>query len=139
MPKVAWNDSLSIGVPEIDAQHQRLFALVNEVDEAIQARHGAEIAARALRTLCDYAVEHFAAEEALMDMNTYADYDRHMAAHMDGTTKALEFLQAVDEDKNVDMPAFLAYLALWVEEHIMDVDQGLGRYLRAAGNTAPAE
>jgi len=78
-------------------------------------------------------VEHFAAEEALMDMDAYADYDLHMAAHMDGTTKALEFLQAVGEDKAVDMTAFLAFLSQWVREHIMNMDQGLGRYLRETG------
>jgi len=133
MPIAIWDASLSIGVPEIDAQHQRLMALVNEVEAAILEHHDAEIAASALRTLCDYAVEHFAAEEALMDMDAYADYDQHMAAHMDGTTKALEFLQAVGEDKPVDMPAFLAYLSQWVREHIMEMDQGLGRHLRATG------
>ncbi|MHC1752685.1 bacteriohemerythrin [Humidesulfovibrio sp.] len=133
MPIAIWDASFSIGVPEIDAQHQRLMALVNEVEAAILEHHGAEIAAKALRTLCDYAVEHFAAEEALMDMDSYADYDKHMGAHMDGTTKALEFLQAVGEDKPVDMQAFLAYLSQWVREHIMEMDQGLGRHLRATG------
>jgi len=133
MAIVEWHDGLSIGVPEIDAQHQRLIGLVNEVDEAVREQHGADIAASALRRLCDYAVEHFAAEEALMDPDAYADYDRHMAAHMDGTDKALEFLQAVDEDKEVDMAAFLDFLSLWVREHIRDVDQGLGRHLRETG------
>lgn len=133
MSIVEWRDELSIGVPEIDAQHQRLIAMVNEVDEAVRLRHGAAISADALRRLCDYAVEHFAAEEALMDPETYADYDRHMAAHMDGTDKALEFLQAVNEDKEVDMAAFLDFLAEWVREHILEVDQGLGRHLRETG------
>lgn len=133
MPIAAWDESMSIGVAEIDAQHRRLFDLVNEVDQAVRERHGADIAASALRRLCDYAVEHFAAEEALMDMDAYADYDRHMGQHMDCTTRALEFLQAVNEGKETDMPAFLDFVAHWAREHIQDVDQGLGRHLRESG------
>lgn len=128
-----WDDSLSIGVPEVDAQHRRLIAMLGEVEDAVRDKRGAQIAADALKRLCDYVVEHFAAEEALMDPDTYPDYDRHMSAHMDGTDKALEFLQAVNEDKPVDMEAFLAFLAQWVREHIMGMDQGLGRHLRASG------
>lgn len=130
MSIVEWHDDLSIGVPEIDAQHKRLIAMVNEVDEAIRLRHGADISAGALRRLCDYAVEHFAAEEALMDPDAYADYDRHMGQHMECTDKALEFLQTMDTGGEVDMAGFLAFLTGWVREHILEVDQGLGRHLR---------
>ncbi len=133
MALVAWNDSLSIGVAEIDAQHKRLLGLVNEAADAVAAGSGHDIAGAALRSLCDYAVEHFASEEALMDPDTYPEYDTHMAQHMDGTTKALDFLQAFSAGEEVNMEQFVAFLADWVHVHIMEVDQTLGRHLKARG------
>jgi hemerythrin len=133
MATLAWNDGLSIGVAEVDAQHKRLIALVNEVSEVVRAGAGRDIAGASLRRLCDYAVEHFASEEALMDPETYPEYDMHLAEHMDGTTKALDFLQAFSEGAEVDMAQFVAFLSDWVAHHVMEVDQTLGRHLRARG------
>lgn len=130
MDDITWDDSLSIGNEHIDAQHKRLFVLVNDVAKALREGHGKEVTSACLRRLCDYAVEHFAAEEALMDMDAYPEYDLHVREHMEGTTKALEFLQVYTEDRDVDMGEFLAFLANWVHTHIMQVDQTLGRYLK---------
>jgi hemerythrin-like metal-binding protein len=133
MAGLAWNDGLSIGVAEVDAQHKRLIGLVNEVAEAVRAGAGRDIAGAALRNLCDYAVEHFASEEALMDPETYPEYDMHLGQHMDGTTKALDFLQAFSLGEEVDMEQFVAFLSDWVVHHVMEVDQTLGRHLRSRG------
>lgn len=97
---------------------------------------GREVAVAALRSLCDYAVEHFAAEEALMDMDTYQEYDLHVAEHMNCTQKALKFLEYFSENQEVDMVGFLGFLTDWVHTHIMKVDQTLGRHLKARTATA---
>lgn len=133
MEQLAWNDGLSIGVAEIDAQHKHLIDLVNVVARAVEKHEGQEVAGAALRSLCDYAVEHFAAEEMLMDMDTYPEYDLHVTEHMDCTQKALDFLQTYSEGQEVNMPEFVSFLAGWVHTHIMEVDQTLGRHLKARG------
>ena len=33
--RLDWNESLSMYIPEIDAEHQRFIQLVNELNEAI--------------------------------------------------------------------------------------------------------
>lgn len=40
---VEWSNELSVGIEEIDAQHKVLVDLLNQIHEAIQQRHGAEI------------------------------------------------------------------------------------------------
>ncbi len=136
MPLVVWEESLSIGVADIDAQHRHLIEMVNIVAGAVELNDGQDLAGAALRSLCDYAVEHFAAEEALMDMDTYPEYDLHVSEHMDCTDKALDFLQAYSEDGGVDMAEFLKFLAGWVRTHIMEMDQSLGRHLKARAAAA---
>jgi hemerythrin-like metal-binding domain len=140
MSIVCWTEDMAVGVPEIDAQHKQLLALVRDVHEAVVGGHGHEKAEKALESLCNYTVEHFATEEKYMDVQTYADYDRHMLEHMNCSTKALDFLQAYDEVSDLDMKAFLDYVANWVCEHILGVDKGLGEHVlqRGGGPVASA-
>lgn len=124
-----WDDSMSIGVAEVDAQHRQLLALVNDTEAAVAADAGHAEATHALQRLCDYVVEHFATEEALMDPEHYPEYDRHMSEHMECTTLVLDFLQSHGEGNEVSLPEFLDFVRNWVATHIMETDQTLGRFL----------
>ena len=126
---MTWSDDMSIGNPEVDAQHQALLVLVNDTEAAVAAGAGHDEAAKALQRLCDYVVEQFATEEALMDPDAYPEYDRHMAEHMECTNLALDFLQSMNEGKDVDLPAFLEFASKWIEDHILGTDQTLGRFV----------
>ena len=126
---MTWTEKVSIGVPEVDAQHQQLLALVSDTEAAVDAGVPREKAAQYLQRLCDYVVEHFATEEALMDPDAYPEYDRHMAEHMECTNLALDFLQSMNEGKDVDLPAFLEFASKWIEDHILGTDQTLGRFV----------
>ncbi|MGI6102630.1 MAG: hypothetical protein ACOYET_09155 [Bacillota bacterium] len=35
MALIQWSDELSVGVRELDAQHQRLIQMINELNEAM--------------------------------------------------------------------------------------------------------
>ena len=48
---IEWSNELSVGIEEIDAQHKVLVDLLNQIHEAIQQRHGAEITGRILQKL----------------------------------------------------------------------------------------
>ena len=39
---IAWDDSLSVGIDEIDEQHKVLVRLLNDLDRAIKEHHGNE-------------------------------------------------------------------------------------------------
>lgn len=88
---------------------------------------------RALRVLCDYAVEHFADEEALMDPEAYPQYDQHLSEHMQCTTKALDFLEAFSGGREVDMDEFLNFVIQWIRDHITSMDMTLGAFLKQRG------
>lgn len=129
MPLMAWDQSMSVGVKEIDEQHQHLFLLANDVANGLRKGFDKDSIQKSLRVLCDYAVEHFAAEEALMDMDTYKEYDLHLNEHMQCTTKAMDFLEMFCDDKIVDMNDFLQFLLFWIRDHIMTMDMTLARFL----------
>lgn len=127
---LTWNDAtMSVGIDEVDAQHKTLLELTNNTEAAVAAGATREQAAQALQRLCDYVVEHFATEEALMDPDAYPEYDQHMTEHMECTNLALDFLQAVNEGKDVDLKAFLDFAQNWISNHILGTDQTLGRFV----------
>ncbi len=67
MPLV-WNAAkYGSGIPEIDEQHQELFARLNELENALRLKKGASEVAKILKFLDHYVVAHFACEEAHMD------------------------------------------------------------------------
>lgn len=59
----AWDDSLTTGVPSIDAQHRRLIGILGNVLDAMEhGRSRAEIG-RVLEELDRYTAAHFSHEE----------------------------------------------------------------------------
>ncbi|MFO1425295.1 MAG: hemerythrin domain-containing protein, partial [Candidatus Competibacteraceae bacterium] len=60
---VEWSNELSVGIEEIDAQHKVLVDLLNQIHEAIQQRHGAEVTRDIVLRLDEYTRVHFAVEE----------------------------------------------------------------------------
>jgi hemerythrin-like metal-binding domain len=130
MEKVHWLESMSIGNAEIDRQHQQLLALVNKTWETSQGPNAEQETGAVLRRLCNYVIEHFAAEEALMDPETYAHYDRHVQEHIEGSMAALDFLEAYNEGRDMRLEEFLKFAVAWVAHHIQETDKTLGEFLK---------
>src|SRR5512137_2915444 len=59
---LAWDPSLAIDVPEIDAQHRSLFSQAARFDAAVRAGESSAEVEQILAFLSRYAVEHFEAE-----------------------------------------------------------------------------
>jgi len=79
--RLDWDDSLSMYIPEIDADHQRFILLVNALNEAIVARMSMEEIKKRMRDLQDDAVAHFAHEENLFREWGYPQADEHACLH----------------------------------------------------------
>lgn len=79
--RLDWDESLSMYIPEIDAEHQRFIALVNALNEAIVARMDMEEVKKRMRALQDDAATHFAHEETLFREWGYPQADEHACLH----------------------------------------------------------
>ena len=64
---ITWDNSMSTGVPIIDAQHKMLFQKFNEFSEAISGTMSREAAGDLLDFLQFYATWHFGQEENCMN------------------------------------------------------------------------
>ncbi len=130
---IEWSDELSTGIGEIDNQHQVLVNLLNQIHEAIQHRHGAEVTNEILGRLSEYTRIHFAVEESLMQIFQYPDYQRHKEEH-DRLIEQLNLLQAKPDAGKASISFELAhFLKVWLTKHIMGSDKHYGPYFLERG------
>jgi len=90
MPLMEWNEKLSVGVASIDAEHKRLVGMLNELYDAMQARHSQEALGKVLDGLINYTASHFKHEETLFARTGYPAAAAHKKEHDDLTKQVLE-------------------------------------------------
>ena len=71
-----WDESLSVGINVIDAQHKRIVQYINELATARDNGDRATIG-KVLDGMIDYTVTHFAFEESLMERAGYPILREH--------------------------------------------------------------
>jgi hemerythrin len=133
MALITWNQDLSVQVSQFDNQHKELVKLVNELHDAMTAGKGNTVMGDVLNRLIDYTVNHFAAEERLMQQHHYPDYPAHKAEHENLTSKAVEIKQKFDAGKMVLGVEVMNFLRDWLTKHIMGVDKKYGPFFSEKG------
>jgi hemerythrin len=128
---IKWHESLSVGVPEIDQQHQELFRRLNQLLEACNQGKGKESVRELVNFLQAYVVEHFAAEEKLQKQHGFPGYAEHRAKHADFVRAAGE-LKFTLEEQGPTLPFIIAVnktVVDWLVQHIGKMDKEFGRFL----------
>jgi hemerythrin len=126
-----WNDSLSIGIDEIDHQHRLFLDYFNLLIDAIDGGGRWSDVHFPLMQLRDYAQRHFSLEESLMRMSDYPGTDEHIEGHR----KIIERLDALEREslnKNISGDA-AALMQHWLLGHIMHADKEYARYFAQGG------
>ncbi len=131
MDLIAWEDSLSVGVSEIDNQHRRLIGFINQLADFMVGGKDIENPLQSvLSGLFNYTVYHFFTEEQIMENVGYPNYDAHRAAHINLTATVIVFLDRfIRGEQNIHQEVF-SFLKQWLLEHIRVTDKELGDYLQ---------
>jgi hemerythrin len=136
---ITWYPALEVGVREVDDQHRELFRRVDALLDAMVARRGPEVLGPLFDFLGQYAVEHFAAEEALMRVHRYPQRADHEAEHQ----QFVEDFAALRREYGSEGPTALLLVKVngrviqWLTEHISRTDKALGAFLKANGGGRP--
>jgi hemerythrin len=125
MPRIAWTSVMSVGVPEIDRQHQRLIDLFNGLEEGLARGATPRIVQTVFDELVSYSKYHFNCEaHALAALEGYQGLAEHLDAHKDFTEKVLRIEPLVF--RHGDESAALAasrFLRSWTVSHILVADR----------------
>jgi len=124
-----WSSELEIGVRPMDAEHEVLVKLMNDLHGHREANAPKQVMQQALKALLSYTVKHFRDEEAYMRQIKYADYKVHCITHQHLVGKLTEFHDAYVAGRSELDDAFFNFLKLWLSAHILQIDK---KYVGAA-------
>ncbi len=127
-----WEHRYETGLPEIDAQHRELVALINrliaqlgEPGETGHARH-------CIVDLVAYASRHFECEEALMERHDLGAHEaEHALVHRRFAGFVLDQADRVGREPGVAID-IARFLVSWLVHHILQTDQKMAALIRAS-------
>lgn len=129
---IEWDDSLAIGIDEIDSQHKAIIALINDL-EAQKGRGDDLSATKTLQFLRTYLHDHFNLETELMLDLGYPDLDAHRQQHelFINHVVFFEIEKEFGVVSNQMLADILAFLQDWFLTHITKEDKILGAFARS--------
>lgn len=130
---VSWIPEYSVGVAELDLQHQRLFRIAQELSHAIGMGQGSERLAAILGKVIRYTIEHFATEEELMLRHGFPGAYTHRDEHNRFTMKISQLQQAHLAGKAEAAEDLLLMMQQWLQEHVTKRDREYVSFLRGRG------
>lgn len=129
MAEIKWNDRFNLGVEEIDKAHQKLFTIVNKLISFTENPDKQQHACReGIKYFKNYAVKHFAEEEAYMQSIAYAGLAMHKSLHDNLRDKTLPALEEELEAENYSVDSvehFIGICVGWLTGHIMVEDRAI--------------
>ncbi len=130
---IRWDDSLKVNVSELDAQHQKLIAMVNELYDAMRQRQGKAMLGTLIDNLVAYAGTHFRAEETYFIRFAYPEMEQHRREHAAFKKKIAEFKVRLEEHEVGIAGDIIDFLSTWIKHHIREVDRKYGPFLNEKG------
>jgi hemerythrin len=128
-----WNDTFSVGVAEIDAQHKNLVSYLNDLHFAMTQGKGSAILKSLLERLVGYTQVHFATEEKYMKQWNYPGYVYHKGEHDAFVKKVADFKTKFDAGQTTLSIDILIFLKEWVFNHILGTDKKYGPFFNKNG------
>ncbi|MDD3311883.1 bacteriohemerythrin [Pseudodesulfovibrio sp.] len=134
MAYMQWSEALSIGIEELDREHERLVDLLNEAYAVIERGASTEAGLSLLDGMAAYAATHFATEERLMEAFEHPGREVHRRQHEFFLIKVRTKRAALSADAGAPWREDLfRFLSDWLAAHILGEDRLLGDYLRGRG------
>lgn len=133
MSLFSWNDSMSVGVRQLDEDHKKLIAMINELHQAMLAGHSNDVVGGILKRLVNYTVEHFTREEKLFAQTNFPGAVGHKNEHEKLKAQvSAEVAKFQAGTVGLGMET-LNFLRDWLKHHIQESDKGYGPYLNEHG------
>lgn len=133
MPLITWNETLSVGISQFDAEHKKMIEMINTLHEAMKEGKGREVLGRILEELVAYTRTHFETEEKVMKQNSYPDLAEHQKQHDKLVMEVAKIVKNYHSG-NEPLPAtVMQFLVDWLTTHINGMDKKYGPYLKGKG------
>ncbi len=129
-----WNEGMSVGIPEIDADHKRFILLINELNRSITERMKATEIHKRLQHVIDDTERHFKQEETFFQEWQYPNAGVHAGIHKEvlNTLKKIQdsFIPYGLEAEWLDAALVIKNILI---SHILTEDMQYANYFKSIG------
>jgi hemerythrin-like metal-binding protein len=129
---INWSRSYSVGVGQMDSEHQRLIDIINNLYSAMRSGRSKDAIGSILGELIDYTKTHFAHEERLMKESGYEGFDEQKRAHEALIRQVMETQQKYLEGTALGQEV-MSFLKNWLINHIQGLDKRYGPVMNKKG------
>ena len=135
MEIIEWDDSLSVGIDQIDEQHRILIQRLADLSKAVETHQGVPEIMKTLEFMMDYTDYHFSTEERHMAELNYPGQEHHKAQHGEFISSLDRLVEDFEEEgaTRAVSVSINTFLVNWLIKHIKEVDVEFGRFLREGG------
>ena len=124
MSRIGWTEQMSVGVPGIDRQHQRLVDLFNGLEDELVRGSASRVVRSLFAELASYGRYHFGTEVNLLRIDDYPGLAGHVDAHDEFTARVAD-LESLLQREGGESAAVEAsrFLRGWILRHIVVADR----------------
>jgi Hemerythrin len=130
---IEFDDKLFTHVEEMDKQHMRLVALLNNVYELLKEGKKEEALKLFKRELLSYVEHHLYEEEKFMEKIGYPELDNHRKVHDIFRREIFNLCTHMEEGNLEAFKRALSYTWGWIYTHIAKADKKYGIYAKEKG------
>jgi len=128
-----WSNSLSVNIAQLDDQHKKLVAMVNELHRAMKLKKSNSVIGSILDRLADYTVSHFGTEEKLFARYGYPEEKAHVEIHRKLVAQVVDIQKKFKAGEAMVSMELMTFLKDWLVNHIQGTDKKYSSFLRGHG------
>lgn len=134
MSLVAWSEDLTVGVAAVDADHRKLFSLVNYLYDSMVVGKDKPVIDEFIDSLIIYTRQHFEREERLFEETDYPDRADHRKEHDALIAQITEAHARYKSDASAaQLLEMIGFLNRWMIEHIRKSDMKYAPHVKSRG------
>ncbi|WP_158240752.1 bacteriohemerythrin [Telmatospirillum siberiense] len=132
MSLIRWQDTFTIGVADIDADHQVLISLLNQLSETREEGQSRDVVGSVFNVLIEYTIKHFAREERLMELCGFSGLAEHRQQHQRIAERVQKYQRQYEAGCHTAVDELLDFLNNWLVEHIIGEDTHIRSWVEGA-------
>lgn len=123
MSLMEWTEEYSVGIEEIDKQHQKWLSIVNELHDSIMETRGTSTLKELIREMEEYTDFHFSAEEEMLQKADWPELDRHKRIHFGFKQQVKQLKRDIYSGELVLRSQVMSVIKNWLIDHILKEDR----------------
>ncbi|MEG3619541.1 hemerythrin family protein [Magnetovibrio sp. PR-2] len=129
MSLILWSDTMKVGVPSIDHEHEHLIDVINKLGEEIELGTSPDMLETLLGEIYAQVESHFTIEERVMREHAYPGFSAHRKDH----ETLLDSIQTVMDEVSYSTSSEISgalgrKMSIWFTEHFRTRDRDFSQF-----------